>query len=117
MIKHITKQEYLNLLVGQADRLKDIDTHQYSDNYIALTEGNKVLAVCGVHYQKANITQVNGLVSFVKGNGIKLLNNIEGRFIRLNCTKELYEKVYEPNGFVSYFTIDSYVECIRRNEE
>ena len=116
-IKTIDKQTYINIIKSNQllKTLKDIDFDQYSDYYYLLYTVNENLAVCGIHDQKHDIRQVNGLVSFKKGSGAELLNSITAKHLRLNCTQELYNRFYSKLGFKICLKIDNYLEVIKHD--
>jgi len=112
-LRIINKETYLSLAYTLPDdRLKDIDLNQYSDYYFLLYHNRSRLAICGIHEQKNTIRQVNGLIALEKGYGKKLLLMLPYNYIRLNCTKQLYDNYYSKLGFNKYLELDNYIECI-----
>jgi len=113
-LRIIDRQTYLNILERQPqDVLKDVDINQYSDYYYSLETIEGAKAVCGIHDQKNEIRQVNGLVSLEKGYGKILLNAIIAKYLRLNCTRKLYNKFYSEHRFEVYLELGDYIECMR----
>jgi len=112
-MRAIDRDTYIAAL-KEADRKEFIDENQYSDEYIQYG-----FAYCGVHYQKNEIVQINGLFSFHKGDGALLLKELQkkNKYLRLNCLGENLERYYSRLGFKSYLKLRLYVEMLWTKED
>ena len=109
----IDKKTYLSAL-SKADKKEFIDENQYSDEYIQFG-----LAYCGLHYQKNRIVQINGLISFKKGDGALLIKELQKKhkYLRLNCLGESLERYYSKLGFKPYLKLRLYTEMFWTRED
>ena len=107
-MQEITRDEYLKYYNKNKEVYdKTIDPSQYSDKYFTLDFKSFV----GLHFQKGNIVQVNGLFSVEQGYGRRLLNYVVDTYdkVRLNCTNSLieyYSKYWNVNIYYKSEDLD-----------
>ena len=102
----ISRDNYLIAFLKLNDRGKRyIKFETISDKYFTL--GSKAFA--GVLMEKNSTVQVNGLFSFEKGLGKKLLMSLidEFKVVKLDCRGEVLRKYYESLGFKVYISMES----------
>jgi len=111
----ISKDNYeFRFLHFKSEFKKCIDIRQYSDKYVAI-DGH---SYCGLHYQKNNITQINGLFSLHKGYGAKLIEELKKdcKYLRLNCDGVVLEEYYRKLGFKTYLSLGNYKEMMWKRD-
>ncbi len=122
IIKEIIKDDYMYLYDLYCIDKTKIDTKQYSDKYFALyNTANEPLATCGIHFQKKNICQLNGLLSVKRGSGRALALRLEYfltkhydvEHIRLNCIGTKLYEYYKKIGYNQYLKYNIYREMIK----